>query len=257
MSSLQPRGYRLPVHRALDVLFVDLTTRLAPVLRDEAVEVLADVLRRVLEQGEEQTLSELTFGQIGPQNLRVSSLAGYGGLARAAEFLDIQHVIRRLASSLPMAEEMNLRFSLSLLIETGDGWAYALCSCSRPALERVFADLPDVHPYPFDDSPAPTPKPGAQAEVDTDQESRSRTWSRLMRLPGAEDSPVTWTRRPELLFALVDSLRRPELDDERHAAGLVTATAVLRRLGELRGPLSEADRAQLLGRAGDQAPVTA
>ncbi len=236
MTFSQPMGFRLPSSVSLTSLSRALERFGWPVWRIEVVRAVASVVVEAMQPDADldAVCRHLSNEQVGAADLVISNTRGSGLLLHCAEFLDVAHGLLSSPSALPLPSRIDLRARAQFMDDPADperAWIYVLFGTEHDRLEQVFLHLRGCEPFPI----AVADDPPLDDEDRPDWEARVLVWERVLA-PFARSTPLQVSApEPQIMFDLIESLRRDGRDEELAAAGKVTMTAVLeevaRRLG--------------------------
>jgi hypothetical protein len=246
MSVSQPSGYRLPATVGLTALSRALISDGRSLRRDESVVAVAIVAAELFvgSQDPDAVLRRLSHGQLSGSDLTLSTASGRGLVSRAAEFVDLAHVLTHRPGALPMPTRLDLRFSLQFFDDpddSGPAWTYVLVGTNSDRLEQAWLSVDGVEAYPVtvDDQPPLFP------ESDPEWAKRAIVWDRVLA-PYAHAQPITWAAsEPQLFFDVTESLAHPERDQANAADGRLTVPLVVEQVRQLLDDPGHGDRSTL------------
>jgi chorismate-pyruvate lyase len=244
-----PSGYRIPASANLPALGRLLTKGGRATRRDAMIEAVAHVSADLVSgvSGEDEVFSRYSHGQVGADDLSVTTARRSGIILRAAEFVDTANAYLHRSAAVPIPAVVDLSFSVQFF-DDPDGatqdWNYALVATQCDPLHESWRGIRGVEAFPV-------ASVGTSPDLDSDYEGwaeRAEIWGRVLR-PYHRSAPVRWDA-PEsaALFDLTESLNHPDRDAVLYTDGAPTIPAVsaeVRRL--LAGQTPQTLDSMLLG----------
>lgn len=207
-----------------------------PLWRVEVVQALAAISVDLLASPDERdpVYRKWSHGQITESDLTLSHTNQRGLLYRAAEFLDVGHILMHRICALPLPVKIDLRCRAQFMDDRYDPerqWTYVLFGTEHVRLEDAFANLRGIEEYlltlPGDIMIDHEPDPGwsEQAVV----------WDRVLA-PYNRSSPLAISApEPQISLDIAESLYYGNRDEEYGLEGKTTVSDVVAEVARILG----------------------